>query len=84
MNLNDQIEQKKKKRAIMSDFEIDTTYIRELAAEALNANEKALQNPAFLERCQTLRNLCDQLAVSVLALKEMIPGANPVPLAPEE
>jgi hypothetical protein len=84
MDLNYQIEQKKKKRAIINDFEIDTTYIKELASEVLNADEKNSQTPSFGDTCHTLRRLCDRVAVSAIALKEMIPGDEPLPLPPEE
>jgi hypothetical protein len=84
MDLNYQIEQKKKKRAIINDFEIDSTYIKELASEVLNADEKAPQPPSFGDTCHTLRRLCERVAVSAIALKEMIPGTEPSPPPPEE
>ncbi|GEM_PF-4680956 len=84
MDLNYQIEQKKKKRAIINDFEIDTTYIKQLASEVLDADENASQSSSFGDTCHTLRRLCDRVAVSAISLKEMIPGADPSPPPPEE
>jgi len=84
MDLNYQIEQKKKKRTVINDFEIDTTYIKELASEVLNADEKSSQAPSFGDTCHTLKRLCERVAVSAIALKEMIPGAEPSPSVPPE
>jgi hypothetical protein len=87
MHLKTQIERKKKKRTIISDFVIDTTFIKELASQVLDAEENVSHTPSFQETCDTLRSLCDQVASSVIALKDMVPGplgAAPLNLLPPE
>ena len=53
---------------------IDTTYIKELACQVLNADEKTVRSPSFQKTCETLNHLCDQVAASVITLKEMLPA----------
>jgi hypothetical protein len=85
MNLKYQIEQKKKKSAIMNDFVIDSMYIQELASQVLNAENEIPQTASFQEVCDTLRSLCDQVVSSAITLKGMIPGTVPLnPLPPED
>ncbi len=84
MHLKTQIERKKKKNTLLSDFAIDTTYIKELASQVLEADENVSQTASFQEICDTLRSLCDQVVSSVIALKKMIPGTEPLNLLPPE
>ena len=74
MDLKYQIEQQKKKSNLICDFVIDTTYIKELACQVLNADEKTLQTPSFQKTCETLSHLCNQVAASVITLKGMLPA----------
>ena len=74
MDLKYQIEQQKKKSNLICDFVIDTTYIKELACQVLNADEKTVRSPSFQKTCETLNHLCDQVAASVITLKEMLPA----------
>ena len=74
MDLKYQIEQQKKKSNLICDFVIDTTYIKELACQVLNADEKTVRSPSFHKTCETLNHLCDQVAASVITLKEMLPA----------
>ncbi len=84
MHLKTQIERKKKKSTIISDFVIDTMFIKELASQVLDAEENVSHTPSFQETCDTLRSLCDQVVSSVIALKKMIPGTEPLNLLPPE
>jgi hypothetical protein len=59
---------------IKGDFVIDSTYIQELASQVLNADEKVSHTPSFQEVCDTLRSLCDEVASSLKALKDIVPG----------
>ena len=74
MDLKYQIEQQKKKSNLICDFVIDTTYIKELACQVLNADEKTIRSPSFQKTCETLNHLCDQVAASVITLKGMLPA----------
>ena len=74
MDLKYQIEQQKKKSNLICDFVIDTTYIKELACQVLNADEKTVRSPSFQKTCETLNHLCDQVAASVITLKGMLPA----------
>ena len=74
MDLKYQIEQQKKKSNLICDFVIDTTYIKELACQVLNADEKTVRSPSFQKTCETLNHLCDQVAASVITLTEMLPA----------
>ena len=74
MDLKHQIEQQKKKSNLICDFVIDTTYIKELACQVLNADEKTVRSPSFQKTCETLNHLCDQVAASVITLKGMLPA----------
>ena len=60
MNLRFQIEEQKRKSHVLGDFVIDTTYIRELASQVLNADENAQQASDFQEACRLLSTLCDE------------------------
>ena len=85
MDLKYQIEQQKKKSNLICDFVIDTTYIKELACQVLNADEKTVRSPSFQKTCETLNHLCDQVAASVITLKEMLPaGMLPAGMLPAE
>ena len=75
MNLRFQIEEQKRKSHVLGDFVIDTTYIRELASQVLNADDKVKSNPDLQQVCEILSTLCDEVSVSVMDLKDMIPAS---------
>lgn len=75
MDLKHQIEQKKKRSDIISSFVIDSTIIQDLATQVLNADDTSLQAASFQEVCDTLKDLCDEVASSLYSLKDMIPDA---------
>ena len=88
MTLHFQIKEQKRKSHILGDFVIDTTYIKELGSQVFNADEKAQQTSDFQEACRLLSVLCDEVSVSVMDLKDMIPASalspDPDNLSPGE
>ncbi len=68
-----QIEDRKRKSTIICDFVIETAYLKELATQVFNADDKAQQSPAFYSACQTLKRLCETVETSVRNLKAMVP-----------
>ena len=88
MTLHFQIQEQKRKSHVLGDFVIDTTYIKEIASQVLNADENAQQASDFQEACRLLSTLCDEVSVSVMDLKDMIPAAalspDPDNLSPVE
>lgn len=68
-----QIEDRKRKSTIICDFVIETAYLKELATQVFNADDKAQQSPAFHSACQNLKRLCETVETSVRNLKAMVP-----------
>lgn len=68
-----QIEDQKRKSTLLCDFVIETTYIKELASQVFNADERARQTPAFQDSCETLDALCDTVSTSIRELKGLLP-----------
>lgn len=73
LTLDLQIEDRKRKSNIICDFVIETAYLKELATQVFNADDKAQQSPAFHSACQTLKRLCETVETSVRNLKAMVP-----------
>ena len=88
MSLHFQIKEQKRKSHVLGDFVIDATHIKELASQVLNADETAQQASDFQEACRLLSTLCDEVSVSVMDLKDMIPASalspDPDNLSPVE
>jgi hypothetical protein len=79
VNLNLQIEDQKRKSNLICNFVIETSYIKELASQVLNADEAVKNTPVFEQACETLRDLCDRVSSNLIDLRDMIPRSNAEP-----